>query len=99
MIESHSSTYSVHPWYIKMYQDLRGTYWWPGMKKNIAEFVSRCLTCQQVKFEHQRPSGLMQYLPLSEWKWDRITMVFVVELPRTSSGYDSIWVIVDRLTK
>ena len=63
MTEGHSSDYSVHPGYIKMYRDLRESYWWPGMKKDIAGFVSRCLTCQQVKFEHQRPSGLMQQLP------------------------------------
>ena len=69
------------------------------MKKDIAEFVSRCLTCQQVKFEHQRPSGLFQQMPLSNWKWDRNTMDFIVGLPKTLSGYDSIWVIVDQLTK
>ena len=69
------------------------------MKKDIAEFVSRCLTYEHVKFEHQCPSGLLQQMPLLEWKWDRITMDIVVGLPRTSSRYDSIWVIVDRLTK
>ena len=69
------------------------------MKRDIAEYVSRCLTCQQVKAEHQRPSGLAQPLPIPKWKWEHITMDFVVGLPRSRSGYDSIWVVVDRLTK
>ena len=69
------------------------------MKRDIVDFVSKYLTCQQVKLEHQRPSGLLQQLPIPEWKWDMITMDFVSGLPCTSSGYDTIWVIVDRLTK
>ena len=69
------------------------------MKKDIADYVLRCLICQQVKAEHQRPAGTLQNLEIPEWKWDMITMDFVVGLPRTVKGYDSIWVIVDRLTK
>ena len=69
------------------------------MKRDIADFVSKCLTCQQVKLEHQRPSGLLQQLTIPEWKWDMVAMDFVGGLPRISSGYDAIWVIVDRLTK
>ena len=69
------------------------------MKKEIAEFVSKCLQCQQVKAEHQRPAGLLQPLPIPEWKWEHLTMDFVVGLPRTPRGMNSIWVIVDRLTK
>ena len=65
------------------------------MKKDVAEFVS----CQQVKLEHQRPFGYLQPLPIPEWKWERIAMDFVVGLPRTRQRCDSIWVIVDRLTK
>ena len=68
------------------------------MKKDVAEFVYRCLICQQVKTEHQRPAGLLQSLPIPQWKWEKITMDFVVGLPRCQSGYDAIWVIVDRLT-
>src|SRR5262249_18725735 len=79
--------------------DMRSLYWWTGMKKGISQLVSACLTCQQVKTEHQKSSGLLQELPLPEWKWERGTMDFVVGLPRTPKGYDSIWVIVDRLTK
>ena len=82
-----------------MYRDLRQHYWWSGMKRDIADYVSHCLSCQQVKAEHLRPGDELQRLPIPEWKWERITMDFVVGLPRTSHGLDSIWVIVDQLTK
>ena len=82
-----------------MYRDLKEYYWWPNMKKEIALWVNRCLTCQKVKAEHQRPSGLLQPLEIPEWKWEHITMDFVVGLPLTKGKYDAIWVIVDRLTK
>ncbi|GJS23436.1 putative reverse transcriptase domain-containing protein [Tanacetum coccineum] len=82
-----------------MYQDLKKLYWWLNMKAEIATYVSKCLTCAKVKVEHQKPSGLLQQPEIPEWKWDKITMDFVSGVPRTSSGYDSIWVIVDRLTK
>ncbi|GJX11181.1 putative reverse transcriptase domain-containing protein, partial [Tanacetum coccineum] len=70
-----------------------------GMKKDIAVYVSKCLTCLKVKAEHQRPSGLLQQPKIPEWKWEEIAMDFVTKLPQTSSGHDTIWVIVDRLTK
>ncbi|GJZ43787.1 putative reverse transcriptase domain-containing protein [Tanacetum coccineum] len=76
-----------------------GLYWWPGMKKDIAEYVSKCLTCLEVKAEHQRPSGLLQQPEIPIWKWEGIVMDFVTKLPRTSSGHDTIWVIVDQFTK
>ncbi|GKB79103.1 reverse transcriptase domain-containing protein [Tanacetum coccineum] len=82
-----------------MYQDLKKLYWWPNMKADIATNVSKCLTYAKVKAEHQRPSGLLQQPEIPECKWEHITMDFVTGLPRTSSCYDSIWVIVDRLTK
>ena len=69
------------------------------MKRDIAEFVSRCLVCQQVKEEHQRPAGLIKSLPSLVWKWDDILMDFVTELPRTSRDHDTIWVIINKLTK
>nr|GEX03926.1 putative reverse transcriptase domain-containing protein [Tanacetum cinerariifolium] len=99
MHESYKSKYSIHPGSDKMYQDLKKLYWWPNMKADIATFVSKCLTCAKVKAEHQKPSGLLQKSEIPEWKWEKITMDFVSGLPRTPSGYDSIWVIVDRLTK
>ncbi|GJY62536.1 putative reverse transcriptase domain-containing protein, partial [Tanacetum coccineum] len=93
MLESHKSKYSIHPGSDKMYHDLRKLYWWPNMKADIATYVSKCLTCAKVKAEHQRPSGLLQQPEIPVWKWERITMDFITKLPRTSSGYDSIWVI------
>ena len=69
------------------------------MKKDVVKYVARCLTCQQVKVEYQRPGGLLQPLNIPEWKWEEVTMDFVSRLPRLSEGYDSIWVIVDRMTK
>ena len=69
------------------------------MKNDVVNFVSKCLTCQQVKAEHQRPAGLLQPMEIPEWKWDQVTMDFVSGLPRTKNNHDSIWVIVDRLTK
>nr|GFB60509.1 putative reverse transcriptase domain-containing protein [Tanacetum cinerariifolium] len=82
-----------------MYYDLRDMYWWPGMKKEIAIYVSKCLTCAKVKAEHQRLSGLLQKPKIPEWKWEKIAMDFITKLSRSSSGHDEIWVIVDRLTK
>ncbi|GJV90717.1 putative reverse transcriptase domain-containing protein [Tanacetum coccineum] len=99
MEEAHKSKYSIHLGANKMYYDLRDMYWWPGTKKDIALYVSKCFTCSKIKAEHQRPSGLLQQPEISEWKWERIAMDFVTKLPRTSSGHDVIWVIVDRLTK
>ncbi|KAJ0576646.1 putative nucleotidyltransferase, Ribonuclease H [Helianthus annuus] len=99
MNEAHKSKYSIHPGADKMYHDLRTSYWWPGMKKDIASYVSKCLTCSKVKAEHQRPSGLLEQPEIPVWKWDSIAMDFITKLPRTSSGHDSIWVIIDRLTK
>nr|GEW66386.1 retrotransposon protein, putative, Ty3-gypsy subclass [Tanacetum cinerariifolium] len=99
MLESHKSKYSIHPGSDKMYHDLKKLYWWPNMKADIATYVRKCLTCAKVKAGHQRPSGLLQQPEIPVWKWERITMDFITKLPRTQSGYDSIWVIIDRLTK
>nr|GFC62589.1 putative reverse transcriptase domain-containing protein [Tanacetum cinerariifolium] len=128
MHESHKSKYSIHPGSNKMYQDMKKLYWWPNMKADIATYVSKCLTCAKVKAKHQKPSGLLVQLEISEWKWDNITMDFVTKLPKSSQGllvqleisewkwdnitmdfvtkllkssqgYDTISVIVDRLTK
>ncbi|GJS05411.1 putative reverse transcriptase domain-containing protein [Tanacetum coccineum] len=103
MDEAHTSRYSVHPGADKMYYDLRDLYWWPGMKRDIAEYVIKCLTCSQIKAEHQKPSGLLHQPEIPEtfrtsetfWKWEKITMDLVTKLPKSSSGYDAIWVIVD----
>nr|GFA16053.1 reverse transcriptase domain-containing protein [Tanacetum cinerariifolium] len=99
MQESHKSKYCIHPGSDKMYQDMKKLYWWPNMKANIATYVSKCLTCTRLKAEHQRPSRLLVQLAIPEWKWDNITMDFITKLPKSSQGFDTIWVIVDRLTK
>ncbi|GJX61153.1 reverse transcriptase domain-containing protein [Tanacetum coccineum] len=99
MHESHKSKYSIHPGSDKMYQDLKKQYWWPNMKAEIATYVSKCLTCVKVKAECQKPSSLLVQPVILVWKWENITMDFVTKLPKTSTGQDTIWVIVDRLTK
>jgi hypothetical protein len=97
--EAHDSAYSIDPDSTKMYKDLKTRYWWNGMKRDVMEYVASCDTCQRVKVEHQRPAGLLQPLKIPEWKWEEIGLDFIVGLPHTQAGYDSIWVIVDRLTK
>ena len=79
--DSHTTPYSLHPGTMKMYQDVRSLYRWPGMKRDVVEYVAKCLTCQQVKAKHQRPAGLLQPLDIPEWKWEDITMDFVGGLP------------------
>nr|CBL94172.1 putative retrotransposon protein [Malus domestica] len=89
--EAHCSAYAMHPGGTKMYHTIRPFYYWPGMKREIAEY--------QVKAKRKKPFGRMQPLPVPQWKWENITMDFVYKLPRTRNGFDGIWVIVDRLTK
>ncbi|GKB88986.1 putative reverse transcriptase domain-containing protein [Tanacetum coccineum] len=99
MYESHKSKYSIHPGSDKMYQDLKKLYWWPNIKAIIAEYVSKCLTCSRVKAECQKSSGLLVQPKIPIWKWERIIVDFITKLPKTSNGHDTLWVIVDRLTK
>ncbi|GKE61278.1 putative reverse transcriptase domain-containing protein [Tanacetum coccineum] len=82
-----------------MHQDMKKLYWWPNMKADITTYVSKCLTCAKVKAEHQRPLGLLVQPAIPEWKWDNITIDFITKLPKSSHGFDTIWVIMDRLTK
>nr|GEZ54684.1 reverse transcriptase domain-containing protein [Tanacetum cinerariifolium] len=83
----------------RIWVPLKGEVLWPGMKKDIAEYVSKCFTCLKVKDEHQRPYGLLQQPKIPVWKWEGIAMDFLTKFPRTSSGHDIIWVIVVRLTR
>nr|GEX24131.1 putative reverse transcriptase domain-containing protein [Tanacetum cinerariifolium] len=99
MHEWHKSKYLIHPGSDKMYQDLQKLYRWPNMKDEIATYVSKYLTCAKVKAECQKPSGLLVQLVIPVWKWENITVDFVIKLPKTSTGQDAIWEIVDRLTK
>jgi hypothetical protein len=98
MDEVHCSKYAI-PGMKKMYQDLKKNFWWTRMKREIEKYVAKCDTCWRVKANHLRPAGNLQPLSIPEWKWEDICMDFIVGLPCTSCGYDSIWVIVDRLTK
>jgi hypothetical protein len=98
MVEAHSSKLSIHPGSSKMYQDLKPYFWWTKMKKEIIAYVARCDNCCRVKAIHMKP-GLLQPLSIPGWKWKEIVMDFIVGLPTTEKGFDSIWVIVDHLTK
>jgi hypothetical protein len=97
--EAHLSRYSIHPRSTKMYHDLKQHYWWMKMKIEIARYVARCDTCRCVKAIHMKATGPLQSLSIPTWKWEDISMDFIVGLSRTAKGYDSIQVIVDRLTK
>jgi hypothetical protein len=97
--EAHLSRYSIHPGSTKMYQDLTQHYWWTKMKIEIARYVAECDTYRRVKAVHMKTAGPLQSLPVPTWKWKDISMDFIVGLPTTTKGFDSICVIVDRLTK
>jgi hypothetical protein len=97
--EAHLSKISMHPGSTKMYHDLKPLYWWTRMKREIAQYVSECDTYQRIKASHLKSAGALQPLSIPSWKWDDISMDFIVGLPNTSRHHDSIWVIVDRLTK
>ncbi|WVZ51258.1 hypothetical protein U9M48_002418 [Paspalum notatum var. saurae] len=97
--EAHTSMLTMHPGSNKMYQDLKQKFWWTRMKREIAKYVSECDVCQRVKADHLKPAGMLQPLAVPAWKWEDVHMDFIVGLPRTQKGYDSIWVIIDRLTK
>jgi hypothetical protein len=90
MREAHDSRYSIHPCSTKMYKYLKTRYWWKDMRRDIAHYVACCDTCSRVKIEHQKPSGLLRPLAILVWKWEDISMVFVVGHPLTPKGNDSI---------
>jgi hypothetical protein len=97
--EAHLSRYSIHPGNTKMYKDLKQHYWWTKMKIEITCYVARYDTCRRVKAVHMKTAGPLQSLLVPTWKWEDISMDFIVGLPKTAKGFDSIWVIIDRLTK
>jgi hypothetical protein len=99
MDEAHCSRYSLHFGTNNMYQDFKNFFWWTRMKNEIVKYVLECDTCRRVRADHLRPAENLQPLSIPEWKWENIHMDFIVGLPRTSRGYNSIWVIVDHLTK
>jgi hypothetical protein len=95
----HNVPYVGHPGYHKIVEVVKSHHFWPGMKKEIAEYITKCMECQKVKAEHRHPIGLLQPLPIPEWKWEVVTMDFITGLTRTSKKHDSIMVVVDKLTK
>ena len=97
--KAHNAPYTMHPESTKMYRNIKPSYWWPMMRKDVAEFMAKYLTYQQVKVEHQAPAGKLQSLIIPEWKWEKIIIDFVLGLPRTFWKHDTVWVIVDRLIK
>ena len=99
IVEAHGSRYSTHQRSTMMYHDLTQIYWWDGMKKGIEDYVAKCPNCQQDKAEHLNPGCLTQIIDVPTWKWEAIKMDFVVGLPKTMRQQDSIWVIVERMTK
>ena len=99
MKETHCSAYVMHPESTKIHRTIKQSYSQNSMKREIVEYVSRCLMCQQIKVEHQGPTEKLQSLPISEWKWDYITIDFISDLPKIRKDNDAIWMIIDRLTK
>ena len=96
MEEGHKSNWTIHPG-MTMYQDLKNMYWQMGIKRAIKEYFNRCFQCQRIKAVRQKPTRLLQPLPVS--KWEDIRMDYIVGFPHTAKGNNSIWIIVDRLTK
>ena len=90
LAEAHNSGYSIHPYATKIYHDLREIYWWNGMKRDIADFVSKCPNCQQVKVIYHKPEGITQEMDIPTWKWDLIKMEFIAGSPRTHRQHYSI---------
>lgn len=97
--EGHRSSVSIHSGATKMSLDLRKMFWWPGMNKEIEKFMYACLTCKKSKIKYKKSLGLMRPVSIPEWKWDNISTDFVSRLSMTVKNYDTIWVIMDRLTK
>jgi hypothetical protein len=97
--EAHTLRYSIHLGSTKMYDDLRQQFWWTRMKCETACYVSECDTCQKVKADYMMSGGLLSSLSIPEWKWDDISMEFIVGLPLTAHKFHLVWVIVVRLTK
>ncbi|XXG47825.1 hypothetical protein AAC387_Pa02g2400 [Persea americana] len=99
MLETHHTRYSMHPGSTNMYRNLNDRFWWNNMKREIAGYVSSCLTCQRVKFEHKKPLELLHPLHIPKLKREHLTKNFVSGLPRTQRQHDTVWVIADHLTK
>ena len=99
LIESHQTPYSGHPRYQNMISTIKKHFFWPKLKDDIELFIAKSKECQLVKVEHQHPSGLLQPLPILEWKWKVISMDFTTGIPKRKKQNDSIFVLVDNLSK
>jgi hypothetical protein len=97
--EMHNVPYPGHLGYQKTIKVVKSQYYWPSMKKEVIDFIAKCLECQKVKVEHRHPAGLLQPLHIPEWKWEVVTMDFITKLSKTTKQHDSIMVVVDKLTK
>ena len=97
--ELHDNPCARHLGYQKLISALKKDFYWPNMKKEAVDYVARCFRCQQVKVVHQHPGGLLQPIPILEWKWETITMDFITGLPKTRKQHDSIMVVVVKLSK
>jgi hypothetical protein len=99
MDELHKIPYTGHPGYQKIITTTRKLFYWPVMKKEIADYLSKYLECQQVKVDHRHPIGLLQPLPIPEWKWETISMDFITGFPKSTKQNNAIMVVVDKLSK
>jgi hypothetical protein len=99
MDELHKRPYTGHPRYQKMIIATRKQFYWLGLNKYIANYLSKCLECQQVKAEHWHPTRFLQPLPIPEWKWETISMDFIIGLPTSTKHNDAIMLVVDELSK
>jgi hypothetical protein len=97
--EMHNVPYVGPPRYQKTMATIKSHYFFPSIKKEIVEYIARCMECQKVKSEHRHPTGLLQPLPILEWMWEVVTMDFITRLPRTRKEHDSVMVVVHKLTK
>jgi hypothetical protein len=97
--EIHKRPYTGHPGYQKMITTTKRLFYWPGLKKDIVDYLAKFLECQQVKEKHQHPTGLLHPLPILVWKWETISMDFITTLPKSTKQNDTIMVVVDKLRK
>jgi hypothetical protein len=99
MDEIHKRPYTGHHGYHKMITTTRKLFYWPGLKKDIVDYLAKCIECQEFKAEHQQPTRLLKHLLIVEWKWETISMDFIIGLPRSTKQNDAIMVVVEKLRK
>ena len=97
--EMHNVPYAGNPDYQKIITTVRSQFFWSGMKKDVVDYIARCMECHKVKVEHRHLVGFLQPLPIPEKKWEVITIDFITKFPRRTGQHDSIMVVVDKLTK